>query len=123
VVGLRHIGAYAPEGSPAGRSRPRRVVGCQCSALFLTKHVNSSILTLMIALTKEVEITLLNLSAVDRVNLAEKLLSSLDSPQQHSIDEKWSQESEDRIKAYDAGLIKSFDISDVFERLEKKYNQ
>jgi len=77
----------------------------------------------MSALTKEMEDSLFRLSAVDRVSLAEKLLSSLDAPHQNSVDEKWAKESEDRIKAYNAGLIQSVESSAVFERLEKKYNQ
>ncbi|MCH8476229.1 MAG: addiction module protein [Opitutales bacterium] len=77
----------------------------------------------MSASTKEIENKALGLSAVDRVMLAEKLLSSLDSPQQTSIDEKWAIESEDRLKAYDENLIESAESSAVFERLEKKYSK
>ena len=32
-------------------------------------------------------------------------------------------EAEVRIKAYDQGLIDSYEASTVFERLERKYNQ
>ena len=77
----------------------------------------------MSALTKELEEKVFGLSALDRVSLAEKLLSSLDTPHQISIDEKWAAESEDRIKAYDAGLIESVEAATVFERLEGKYIQ
>jgi|AntRauMFilla1563_2_1112583.scaffolds.fasta_scaffold301825_1 putative addiction module component (TIGR02574 family) len=77
----------------------------------------------MSALTKELEDKVFGLSALDRVSLAEKLLSSLDTPHQISIDEKWAEESEDRIKAYDTGLLESVEASAVFERLERKYNQ
>jgi len=77
----------------------------------------------MSTVTKDIEDRALGLSVVDRVSLAEKLLSSLDVPDQISIDEKWASESEDRIKAYDAGLIESTKSFAVFERLEKKYNK
>lgn len=77
----------------------------------------------MSALTKELEDQVFGLSALDRASLAEKLLSSFDAPHHASIDEKWAAESEDRIKAYDAGRITSLDASSVFERLERKYNQ
>jgi hypothetical protein len=77
----------------------------------------------MSALTKEIEDRALGLSALERVSLAEKLLSSLDMPHQRSIDEQWELEAEVRIKAYDQGLIESSEASAVFERLERKYNQ
>jgi putative addiction module component (TIGR02574 family) len=75
----------------------------------------------MSALTKEIEDKALGLSAVERVCLAEKLLSSLDSPHQFSIDEKWAKESEDRIEAFDRGEIEASEASSVFERLENKH--
>lgn len=75
------------------------------------------------ALTKEIEYRALGLCALDRVSLAEKLLSSLDVPHQHSMDDQWATEAEVRIKAYDQGLIDSSEASTVFERLERKYNQ
>jgi putative addiction module component (TIGR02574 family) len=77
----------------------------------------------MSALTKELEDKVFSLPALDRVSLAEKLLSSLDTPIQLPTDEKWVAESEDRIKAYDAGLIESVEAPAVFERLEEKYSQ
>lgn len=77
----------------------------------------------MSALTKEIEDQALSLSALDRVSLAEKLLSSLDMPHQYSMDDQWATEAEVRIKAYDQGLIDSSEASAVFERLERKYSQ
>ena len=77
----------------------------------------------MSALTKEIEDKALGLSALERVSLAEKLLSSLDAPQQFSIDEKWADESEDRIKAFDRGDIEASEATAVFERLENKYTK
>mgnify|MGYP005852896781 FL=1 len=77
----------------------------------------------MSALTKELEEKVFGLSVLDRVSLAEKLLSSLDTPHQIPFDEKWAAESEDRIKAYDTGLIESVEAATLFERLEGKYIQ
>ncbi len=77
----------------------------------------------MNALTKEIEDKALGLSAPERVSLAEKLLSSLDSPHQISIDEKWASESEERINAFERGDIESSEASAVFERIERKYNK
>ena len=45
------------------------------------------------ALTKEIEDRALGLCALDRVSLAEKLLSSLDVPHQHSMDDQWATEA------------------------------
>lgn len=77
----------------------------------------------MSARTKEIEAQALGLSVLDRAQLAEKLLSSLNSPHQFSIDEKWATESEDRIQAYQRGEIEASDAATVFERLENKYNK
>ncbi len=72
-------------------------------------------------LEKNIEAELLSLSASDRAYLAEKLLSSLDNNDQETFDEVWATECEDRIKAYDDGLIKSSNASDVFSRIEARF--
>jgi putative addiction module component (TIGR02574 family) len=77
----------------------------------------------MSALAKEIEKRALGLSAVERVSLAEKLLSSLDSPLQFSLDQKWADESEDRIQAFERGEVGASEAAMVFERLEKKYGK
>lgn len=63
----------------------------------------------------------MDLPAIDRVCLAEKLLSSLDLPAQAETDRAWATESEDRIRAFDQGELKACEDSEVYGRLEKKY--
>lgn len=75
----------------------------------------------MSAITKDIESKVLELSPVDRASLAEKLLSSLDSSEQHLLDEKWAEEAESRIRAYDAGEMTASDAADVHARIEKKF--
>ncbi|MGB5866955.1 MAG: addiction module protein [Arcobacteraceae bacterium] len=59
----------------------------------------------------------LTLNPIEKIQLIDELLLSLDVPSKE-IDEIWSKEVEDRIKAYDDGLIKSVTSTDVFA----KYN-
>ena len=76
----------------------------------------------MQSVTKELEEKLMCLPAIERACIAEKLLSSLDSPEQKKIDAAWSKESEDRIKAFDQGNLQAYEDSEVYQRLEKKHN-
>ena len=59
----------------------------------------------------------LALPAIDRAELAEGLLSSLDRPDR-SIDELWAQEVEDRLSAFRAGQMKAISSDDVFAEFE-----
>ncbi len=70
---------------------------------------------------KEIEDRALQLSVLDRVSLAERILNSLDDPRQPSLDEQWAIESEDRIKAYEEGSMNASDAAMVFDRVEQKY--
>ena len=70
---------------------------------------------------KEIEDRALRLSILDRVSLAERILNSLDDQRESSLDEQWATESEDRIKAYEEGILNASDASEVFDRLERKY--
>jgi len=55
-----------------------------------------------------------------RAVLAETLLESLDSADQHEIDARWGKEAEDRIQAYDRGEIPAFPIDEVFSSLQNR---
>ncbi len=76
----------------------------------------------MQSVAKEFEEKLMCLPAIERACIAEKLLSSLDSSSQKDIDIAWAIESEDRVKAFEKGEISASDDSDVYRRLEKKFN-
>ena len=57
------------------------------------------------AAPKEILKAALALAPAQRVELIDKLLSSLDKPDKE-IDELWAEEAESRIKAYEKGKIK-----------------
>ncbi len=55
-----------------------------------------------------------------RAYLAERILSSFDSPSQKRIDELWSKEVEDRIDAFERGEILAVGEGDAYEETEKR---
>jgi putative addiction module component (TIGR02574 family) len=57
----------------------------------------------------------LSLSTNERVTLVEKLLESLDAPNER-INTIWSAESEDRISAYEDKRVGSKSAKDVFAK-------
>ena len=59
----------------------------------------------------------LQLSPDERAQLAERILSSLDSPERERIDSLWAAEAEERIDAHDRGEIGSSSAKDVFDRI------
>ena len=69
---------------------------------------------------KELETLILSKSAGYRAYLAERILSSLDPPTQKKIDELWSIEAEERIKAFERGEIQAIGEEAAFEQFEKK---
>lgn len=69
----------------------------------------------------EIEQTIENvlmLSPVKKANLIDRLLSSLDQPDER-IDALWRKEVEDRIKAYRAGQIESVSLKEVISKYHK----
>ena len=60
----------------------------------------------------------LELSPMERANLVDHLLSTLDQPDEH-IDNLWRKEVEDRIKAYQTGTIKSVTLEEVLSKYRK----
>lgn len=61
----------------------------------------------------------LGLSADERAEVAERLLSSLE-PQLSEIDQVWAQEAEDRIDAYERGEIEAIPAEDVFNAIKNR---
>ena len=60
----------------------------------------------------------LTLNPIEKLQLIDELLLSLDIPSKE-IDEIWANEVENRIKAYDDGLIKSIPESEVLAKYKK----
>lgn len=68
--------------------------------------------------TKKILKDALGLPSLDRANLVDCLLSSLDRPDEY-VDDLWRNEVEDRIKAYQAGDIKSVALEEVLAKYRK----
>lgn len=60
----------------------------------------------------------LELPAIERANIADHLLSSLDQPDEH-IDALWRKEVEDRIKSYQSGKIRVVSLEEVLSKYRK----
>ena len=60
----------------------------------------------------------MHLPVLDRAAVAEKLLSSLDTPDP-AIDALWAKEAEARIDAYERGEMETVSGEDVFGKYEK----
>jgi len=60
----------------------------------------------------------LELSSIERANLADQILSSLDQPDEQ-IDSLWRKEADDRIAAYQAGKIRSIKLDEVLSKYRK----
>ncbi|MFH0975891.1 MAG: addiction module protein [Spirochaetota bacterium] len=57
----------------------------------------------------------LSLKPVEKADLIDKLLSSLDKPDKE-IDKLWAKEVENRINAYDRGEAKVLTLEDVLKK-------
>ncbi len=57
----------------------------------------------------------LNLTAVERAELVDSLISSLDEPDKE-FDKQLAREAEDRIDAYDQGRIKALTLDEVVQK-------
>ena len=62
----------------------------------------------------------LSLPPEERLQVAERLLSSLDPATQQRIDSLWAAEAEDRLDALDRGEIQTISARDVFDELPKQ---
>ncbi|TXL21460.1 hypothetical protein BMR03_13275 [Methylococcaceae bacterium HT2] len=61
----------------------------------------------------------LGLSAIERANIAEKILFSLDSPDP-KIDSFWAKEADARVEAYQKGEIETIPAEEVFAKYRRK---
>ncbi len=58
------------------------------------------------------------LKPLDKLQLIEKILNSLNQPNK-SIEEIWAKEVENRVKAYNSGLISVVREDDVFRKYRR----
>ncbi len=68
---------------------------------------------------EKLESEAMQIPSMDRLRLAEKLLASLDAPNQQELDDAWRKEVEDRISAYERGEINAHDSEMVHRSIEK----
>ncbi|MCM3872688.1 MAG: addiction module protein [Pyrinomonadaceae bacterium] len=68
--------------------------------------------------TQEILDRALGLPAVEKARIVDELLSSLDRPDA-AIDALWRKEVEGRIKAYNAGTLKSVSLDEVLSKYRK----
>lgn len=61
----------------------------------------------------------LSLPPVERAELAERLLTSLDASHDRRVDELWAQEAEDRLDAFERGEIKAVPAKEVFDTIRR----
>jgi putative addiction module component (TIGR02574 family) len=61
----------------------------------------------------------LELPILERAEIAEKLLQSLDEPDE-TIDQLWRNEVEDRIRAYNQGKIETVTVNEVMDKYSKR---
>ena len=62
---------------------------------------------------KQIEVEALHLSEVERAELAQKLLLSLDSPASGEIAEEWLAEAQRRAKELDEGKVRAIPAEEV----------
>ncbi len=59
-----------------------------------------------------------SLKPLDKLRLIEKILNSLNQPDK-SIEKIWANEAEERIKAYENGLISTVNEEEVFKKYKR----
>ena len=76
-----------------------------------------------VAVREKVYEEALALPADSRVDLVQRLLSSLNLPVQGEIDKLWAEEAENRIEQIDKGDVALIPGEKVFERVRRKYGR
>jgi len=59
----------------------------------------------------------LSLPPAERAEIADRLISSLDSQARKRVDELWAREAEDRLDALDKGEIETVPAKQVFDQI------
>ncbi len=67
------------------------------------------------AASKEIFEKALSLKPLEKVELVDKLLSSLDQPDQ-AVGELWAREAESRLDAYEQGKLKAVSLEQVLAK-------
>jgi hypothetical protein len=75
----------------------------------------------MLTVADRVVDEVLELPAEVRVNLINRILTSLNLPTQPEIDRQWAEEAERRVGQLDRGEVELIPGKVVFERIRRKY--
>jgi len=70
------------------------------------------------SVVEEIFLDVSSLKSLDKLQLVEKILTSL-NPIDRNIETIWATEAEDRLEAYDQGLLSTVSAKDVFEKYQK----
>ena len=77
----------------------------------------------MTAMTNRVVEEALSLPADMRLNLVDKLITSLNLPIDEDIDRLWAEEAERRISQIEAGEVRLVPGEEVFSKIRAKYGK
>ena len=77
----------------------------------------------MAVMTDRVTEEALSLPADIRLNLVEKLITSLNLPIDKDVDRLWAEEAERRISQIEAGEVKLVPGEEVFSKIRAKYGK
>lgn len=77
----------------------------------------------MTAMTDRVTEEALSLPADIRLNLVEKLITSLNLPIDKDIDRFWAEEAERRVSQIEAGEVRLVPGEEVFSKIRAKYGK
>jgi len=77
----------------------------------------------MSGMTNKVFKEALSLPADERVDLVEKLLTSLNLPIRPDIDRLWAEEAERRLSQIERGEVELIPGEDVFAKIRRKYQR
>ena len=77
----------------------------------------------MTTMTDRVTEEALSLPADIRLNLVEKLITSLNLPIDKDIDRLWAEEAERRISQIEAGEVRLVPGEEVFSKIRAKYGK
>jgi len=70
------------------------------------------------SVVEEIFLDVSPLKSLDKLQLVEKILSSL-NPIDKNIENIWANEAEDRLEAYEKGLLSTVSAKDVFAKYQK----
>jgi len=70
------------------------------------------------SVVEEIFLDVSPLKSLDKLQLVEKILTSL-NPIDKNIETIWANEVEDRLDAYDKGLLSTVSAKDVFAKYQK----